>query len=109
MFNHKSYASPLASPYSQQAYMTMLNASVQNPNAPADLNNLVTYATSQKPNVTYLATDTPQFRMFVKRLENNFSEENVYKLGACVFCWGFITPAQRKRHQEHTAFLVVPG
>ena len=47
--------SPLATPYSQQGF-NVLSADGATPMISAnDLNNLVTYASSQKPNLYYVA------------------------------------------------------
>ena len=32
-----------------------------------------------------------------------------FKLSACMYCWGFLTPGQKKRHLEHQNFFVAPG
>ncbi len=98
--------SPLATPFSQLGYAAAFNS---NPPACSDLNTMVTYATSTKPNLTYVTKDGPQYKDFIKRIECNYDSNSQYKLHACLFCWGFLTPGQKKRHSEHQSFFVSHG
>ncbi len=94
-----SIYSPLACPFEQYGYSAIINTST----IPSitECNNLVTYASTQKPNLYYVQKDSQQYKDFIKRIEHNFQSDNQYKLSACLFCWGFLTPGQKKRHLEH--------
>ena len=89
--------SPLSNPYSQLGFLAIQN----NPLAISECNNLVTYATSEKPNLYYVTRGSQQYKDFMKRIEHNFQSQSELKLSACLYCWGFLTPGQKKRHLEH--------
>ena len=50
--------------------------------------------------------DSPEYKQFIKKLEQNLDANQ--KLSACLLCWGFITFYQKRRHQEHTHYIVTP-
>ena len=100
---------PLATPFSQQGFNILSNTAASPLIFGNDMANLVTYATSEKPNLHYVTRGSQEYKDFIKRLEHNFATNSPLKLSACVFCWGFLTPGQKKRHIEHQQFFVPPA
>mmetsp|Transcript_15657 Transcript_15657/g.15160 ORF Transcript_15657/g.15160 Transcript_15657/m.15160 type:complete len:133 (+) Transcript_15657:172-570(+) len=49
-----------------------------------------------------------EFQGFITRISANY-EAPTMKLSVCLLCWGFITYYQKKRHQEHSNYIVTPS
>ena len=45
-----------------------------------------------------------EYKKFIEKIERNFSCTN--KQSACLLCWAFISPLQKKRHAEHEPFMI---
>ena len=50
--------------------------------------------------------NSPEYKQFIKKLEQNLEANQ--KLSVCLLCWGFITFYQKRRHQEHSHYIVTP-
>jgi hypothetical protein len=51
---------------------------------------------------------SPEYQLFIKKIELNNSTEQKQKISVCLLCWGFITFYQKRRHQEHAHYTVTP-
>ena len=45
------------------------------------------------------------YRHFIEKIEDNYKNTSS-RLGACLSCWAFISPCQRRRHEEHEPYIV---
>ena len=61
----------------------------------------------QDQNDQIVGLDSVQFKQFVKKIEDNCKRSDC-KLSACLLCWGFLSYFQKKRHQEHSHYIVTP-
>ena len=58
-------------------------------------------------NDTVVSRDSQEYRAFIKKIEQNCQSSD-FKLSVCLLCWGFLTYFQKKRHTEHSHYIVTP-
>ena len=61
-----------------------------------------------RPMAKFVSICSDEYKQFVKRLVYNYEEAEI-KLHACLYCWAFITPEQKKRHMEHNNGIANPS